>query len=101
MREPLVALVALLASVGCGAWPVPTELADARVAFDRAAKDPSVRPRLGEARRVLDAAEKMQATEPGSDDAAALAYAAQRKVQAAESAARADALREIVLGSVP
>lgn len=96
-----LALVAfMVATNACGPRPVTTELADARGAYDRATRTAS-RAQLTEARRVLDAAEKLQREDPGSDEAKDVAYAAQRKALVAESEARTDALRKSTSALLP
>lgn len=79
---------ALIASVSCGAKRIPTELLDARVAFERAQAGPSktVNPAgLFEASKALDTAERRQQKSPGSLDARDAAYVALRKIQLAEA----------------
>lgn len=79
---------ALLASASCGAKRIPTELLDARVAFERAQAGPSktVNPAgLFEASKALDTAERRQQKSPGSLDARDAAYVALRKIQLAEA----------------
>jgi len=96
-----LALVAFMAATNaCGPRPVTTELADARGAYDRATRTAS-RAQLTEARRVLDAAEKLQREDPGSDEAKDVAYAAQRKALVAESEARTDTLRKSTSALLP
>lgn len=88
-----LALVAfMVATNACGPRAIPVELADARGAYDRATRT-ATHAQLAEAKRVLDAAEKMQHEDPGATEVRDLAYAAHRKALVAESQARADALR--------
>ena len=90
----------MVATNACGPRPVTTELADARGAYDRAARTAS-RQQLVEARRVLDAAEKLQREDPGSNEAKDIAYAAHRKALVAESTARTEALRTSAAAMLP
>lgn len=96
-----LALVTFMVSTNaCGPRAIPVELADARGAYDRAARTANPR-QLADARRVLDAAEKMQREDPGASEVRDLAYAAHRKALAAESTARAEELRTRTAAMLP
>jgi outer membrane protein OmpA-like peptidoglycan-associated protein len=84
------ALVLALGSACASRQPTP-ELVEARAAYQRAQNGPAVQANpagLYEAKRALDAAERKQDDDPGSDEAKNLAYIADRKVLLAEANAR-------------
>ncbi|MEO8553013.1 MAG: OmpA family protein [Kofleriaceae bacterium] len=74
--------------VACGAHMPPSELVDARTAYDHAAKTEStslVPAELHVARESLDVAERKFADDPDSADVRDTAYIAMRKAQRAEA----------------
>jgi outer membrane protein OmpA-like peptidoglycan-associated protein len=88
-----VAVLAVVAVVGggagCAARPPPPELLDARAAYARARTTAKADPaEIAEAKRFLDAAERWQIDDPGSEETSNLAYIAHRKALLAEADAR-------------
>ena len=84
----------LSALLACGAHLAPTELVDARAAYDRAAASnaPKLVPaELHIARESLDLAERKFADDPDSQDTTDSAYIAMRKAQRAEALGNAAA----------
>ena len=82
------------ALLACGAHLAPTELVDARAAYDRAAASnaPKLVPaELHIARESLDLAERKFADDPDSQDTIDSAYIAMRKAQRAEALGNAAA----------
>lgn len=76
---------------GCASKQPPPELIDARTAYQRAQGGPAgqLNPAgLYEARRSLEAAERKQDDDPGSDQARNMAYVAGRKAQLADANGR-------------
>ena len=81
-----------VASAGCGAATLPTELASARTVYDRASHGPaaSLNPTdLHTAKESLDAAEHSFKEDGASQATRDLSYAAERQAETAESRARA------------
>jgi outer membrane protein OmpA-like peptidoglycan-associated protein len=81
-----------VASAGCGAATLPTELASARTVYDRASHGPaaSLNPTdLHTAKESLDAAEHSFKEDGASQTTRDLSYAAERQAETAESRARA------------
>jgi outer membrane protein OmpA-like peptidoglycan-associated protein len=89
-----IAFAGLVAAVGACASEQqrpPPELVEARSAYARAASGPAASANPGglyEGKRSLDAAERKQADDPGSDEARSLAYIADRKILLAEANGR-------------
>ena len=95
MKRTLVAFTIATFAVGCGATRAPSQLVDARAAYQQATAHPAatmVSQNLLEARQSLDAAER--AFKDGDkDEAKNLAYVAHRKALAAQ--AKADTMRAV------
>ena len=94
----LVASAALAAAAGCVA-AVPRELLDAQTEYETASRGPAgaLAPvRLHEAEKALDRANREYAKHPRSKQVADLAYVAKRRVEIAESEARAEQARRYV-----
>ena len=88
-----LSLAAVAGGSGCAAHAPPPELVDARAAYARAHAGDALQSQpeeLAEAKRFLDAAERWQKDDPGSEEARNLAYVAQRKALTAEADARAE-----------
>jgi hypothetical protein len=82
-------LCAVLLTVGCAARQPPTELVDARAAYERARVGPAAKLNtsgLGETKKILDEAEHAYAK--GGRATRHLAYIAHRRALAAEAEAR-------------
>jgi outer membrane protein OmpA-like peptidoglycan-associated protein len=98
-----LSLASFAASAGCATQLPPSELVDARAAYARAHAGGAAQSEpeeLAEAKRFLDAAERWQVDDPGSEEARNLAYVAQRKAltaeaDAASSIAEVDQAREL------
>jgi outer membrane protein OmpA-like peptidoglycan-associated protein len=80
----------LLMTAACGST-VPPELVNARIAYDKAIRGPSMQTNpagLHAAKETLDVAEHSYEEEGASQDTRDLAYTAERRVQAAEARTR-------------
>lgn len=90
-----LAVFALGVVAGCGGkTPPPTELQNARAAYQRAESDPVAQYNqsgLIESRQALDNAERQFEDSPKSEDTKTLGYVAERQAQVAEANARTTA----------
>lgn len=83
-----VGAVIFLGAAACGSTRPSTELANARVAYDKARTSDSALyapASLADAQRALQRAEQAHKDEPGSERERALAYIAQRRARLAET----------------